>query len=67
MMIAEKAVPKDERTSIKRIAIVENGSDISKVKNAGFAYFCTVDTDFSLKIVAKNSDLESAWADVPEN
>ena len=67
MMIAEKAVPKDERTSIKRIAIVENGSNISKVKNAGFAYFCTVDTDFSLKIVAKNSDLESAWADVPEN
>ena len=32
MMIAEKAVPKDERASIKRIAIIENGSDIAKVK-----------------------------------
>ena len=66
MMIAEKAVPQEERASIKRIAIVEEGCDITKIKNAGFAYFCTVDANFSLRIIAKNSDIESAWADVPE-
>lgn len=66
MMIAEKSVPKDERELIKRIAIIENGCDIAKIKNAGFAYFCTVDDDFSLKIIAKMPDIESAWADVSE-
>lgn len=67
IMIAEKAVPEDERKAIKRIAIVESGCDINKIKSAGFTYFCTVDTDFSLEIIAKNSDLESAWADVPKS
>ena len=43
MMIAEKAVPKDERASIKRIAIIENGSDIAKVKSAGFLVRIKID------------------------
>lgn len=55
-----------ERNAIKRIVIVEEGCDIAKIKNAGFAYFCTVDSNFALKIIAKNDDEEAAWSDVPE-
>lgn len=65
MMIAEKPIPKDERSAIKRIAIVENECNLSKIKAAGFAYFCTVSDDYVLNIVAK-CDAAEAWADVPE-
>lgn len=65
MMIAEKPIPKDERHSLKRIAIVEEGCDLKRIKAAGFAYFCTVNELFQLKIIAK-CDEKEAWADVPE-
>ena len=65
MVIAEKPVPMEDRRSTKRIAIMDVGCDVSKMKAAGFSYFCTVSDDFSLKVVAK-ADPEGAWDDVPE-
>lgn len=65
MMIAERPIPRDERSAIKRVAIVESECDLSKIKAAGFAYFCTVDENFALKIIAK-CDAAEAWADVSE-
>lgn len=66
MMIAGRPVPESEREFIKRIAIVEDTCDIEKIKHAGFSYFCTVGSDFSLKIVSKINNLDAAWEDVPE-
>lgn len=65
MVIAEKPVSQEDRPSIKRIAIMDTGCDVSKMKAAGFAYFCTVSDNFELRIIAK-SDPEKAWNDVPE-
>lgn len=65
-MMAEKPIPVEERAGIKRIAILENGCDISKIRKAGYTYFCQVDSDYGLKIIQKNNNIEDAWADVPE-
>lgn len=65
-MIAEKPIPATEREYIKRIAIVQPGCDLSKIKKAGFTYFCQVDENYGLKIIAKNADIQDAWSDVPE-
>lgn len=65
MVIAEKPVPKEDRASMKRIAIIDAGCEVSKVKAAGFAYFCTVSDNYQLNIVAK-ADPMKAWNDVPE-
>lgn len=66
-MIADKPVPADERECFKRIAILEPGCDIRKIKKAGFAYFCEVNgQNYDLHILAKNADVKDAWADVPE-
>ncbi len=65
-MIAQNPVPADEREHIKRIAIIEDPTRAEYVKGAGFAYLCTVDDNFNLKIVAKASSEEAAWSNVPE-
>lgn len=65
-MIADKPIPAEERNFIKRIAILENGCDVDKVRKAGFAYFCHVDAGYGLKIIRKNNDVQDAWSDVPE-
>lgn len=65
-LIADKPVTLQERDVVRRIAIVDAGCDISKIKAAGFFYFCTVDDDYRVTIIAKNIDKEGAWKDVPE-
>lgn len=65
MVIAEKPTPASERDSIKRIAIVEENCDLSKIKAGGFAYYCTVNDNFKLTIIAK-CDPAKAWDDVSE-
>ena len=66
MMIAGRPMPKSEREYVKRIAIIDSGCDIEKMKRAGISYYCIVKPDFSLKIVSKISNVDTAWADVPE-
>lgn len=66
-LIADKPIPAEERSGIKRIAILEPGCDINRIRKAGFSYFCVVsDDDFDLKIVEKVDEEAEAWADVPE-
>ena len=64
-VIADKPVPAEDRQTIKRIAIVDPGCAIQRIKAAGFTYFCTVSDSFQLKIVSKCNP-ETAWNDVPE-
>lgn len=64
-LIAGIAVPESERANIKRIIIVEEGCNLSKMKRAGFSFFCTVDDSFELKILGKCKE-DEMWDDVPE-
>ena len=62
MMIANVPVNKNDKTYIKRIAIVDPLCSIEKIKMVGFSNFCVVDDDFVLEII-KNIPPEEAWRD----
>ena len=65
MMVGEKPVPVEDRSSIKRLLIVEPGCDLSKIKKAGFSHICTIDGSYNIAILAHFDDVEEAWRDVP--
>lgn len=65
-LLAATPVPKDERASIRRIAIVETGSKVDRIKAAGITTYCRVNDAYGLSI-DKSDASEEAWADVPES
>lgn len=64
MTIKEKPVAKEDRAYIRRIAILEAGCNITKIKKVGFIYFCSVSDDYTLKIIQR-SDENTMWDDMP--
>lgn len=65
MMIAQIPVPQEDRQYIKRIAILDDGCDITKIRAVGFSNYCTIDDQYFLKVV-NNITPDEAWSDMNE-
>lgn len=64
MSIKELPVEKEDREYIRRIAILEPGCAIQKIKKVGFIYYCSVSDDYTLKIIQR-CDEATMWDDIP--
>ena len=59
-----KAMTPSEKDIIRRIAILDPSGDTSRIKKAGFLFYCVVTDDYKLVKVQKVTDCD-IWEDVP--